>query len=70
VEDIHFMQKGAKLGYFDDFRNRRILAEREDYREYFVWARSQSEAKARLASLPKSQASTRCNMRSETSDVR
>jgi hypothetical protein len=30
-----------------------ILAEREDYREYFVWARSQNEAKTRLASLPK-----------------
>jgi len=30
-----------------------ILAEREDYREYFVWARNQSEAKTRLASLPK-----------------
>jgi hypothetical protein len=33
-----------------------ILVEREDYREYFVWARNQSEAKTRLASLPKSQA--------------
>jgi hypothetical protein len=33
-----------------------ILVEREDYREYFVWARSQSEAKTRLASLPKSRA--------------
>jgi len=32
-----------------------ILVEREDYREYFVWARNQSEAKTRLASLPKSQ---------------
>jgi hypothetical protein len=32
-----------------------ILAEREDYREYFVWARSQNEAKTRLASLPKCQ---------------
>jgi hypothetical protein len=30
-----------------------ILVEREDYREYFVWARSQSEAKTKLASLPK-----------------
>ena len=30
-----------------------ILTEREDYREYFVWARSQSEAKTKLASLPK-----------------
>ena len=30
-----------------------ILAEREDYREYFVWARNQSEAKTKLASLPK-----------------
>jgi len=29
VEKIHFMQKGAKLGYFDDFRNRRILAIRD-----------------------------------------
>ena len=47
-----------------------ILAEREDYREYFVWARNQSEAKTRLASLSKCQASTRCNMRSETSDRR
>ena len=28
-----------------------ILVEREDYREYFVWARNQSEAKTRLASL-------------------
>ena len=35
-----------------------ILVEREDYREYFVWARNQSEAKTRLASLPKSQAPT------------
>ena len=33
-----------------------ILTEREDYREYFVWARNQSEAKTRLTSLPKSQA--------------
>ena len=33
-----------------------ILTEREDYREYFVWARNQSEAKTRLASLPKCQA--------------
>jgi hypothetical protein len=33
-----------------------ILVEREDYREYFVWARSQSEAKARLAGLRKEQA--------------
>jgi hypothetical protein len=32
-----------------------ILVEREDYREYFVWAHNQSEAKTRLASLPKSQ---------------
>ncbi|MFA6371006.1 MAG: hypothetical protein WCW68_00125 [Methanothrix sp.] len=32
-----------------------MLVEREDYREYFVWARNQSEAKTRLASLPKSQ---------------
>jgi hypothetical protein len=31
-----------------------ILVEREDYREYFVWARNQSEAKTRLATLPKS----------------
>jgi hypothetical protein len=37
-----------------------ILVEREDYREYFVWARSQSEAKTRLASLPKSQAKDAC----------
>jgi len=35
-----------------------ILVEREDYREYFVWARNQSEAKTRLASLPKSQATS------------
>lgn len=28
-----------------------ILVEREDYREYFVWARNQSEAKTRSASL-------------------
>jgi len=28
-----------------------ILVEREDYREYFVWARSQSEAKTKLAGL-------------------
>ena len=35
-----------------------ILLEREDYREYFVWALNQSEAKTRLASLPKSRAST------------
>jgi len=33
-----------------------ILVEREDYKEYFVWARNQSEAKTRLASLPKCQA--------------
>ena len=33
-----------------------ILTEREDYREYFVWARNKSEAKTRLTSLPKSQA--------------
>jgi len=33
-----------------------ILVEREDYREYFVWAHNQSEAKTRLASLPKSRA--------------
>jgi hypothetical protein len=32
-----------------------ILVEREDYREYFVWARNQSEAKTRLASLAKNQ---------------
>jgi hypothetical protein len=32
-----------------------VLVEREDYREYFVWAHNQSEAKTRLASLPKSQ---------------
>jgi hypothetical protein len=32
-----------------------ILVEREDYREYFVWARNQSEAKTRLASLRKGQ---------------
>jgi len=37
-----------------------ILVEREDYREYFVWARNQSEAKTRLASLPKSRAPTAC----------
>ena len=37
-----------------------ILVEREDYREYFVWARNQSEAKTRLASLPKSQAQDAC----------
>jgi hypothetical protein len=37
-----------------------ILTEREDYREYFVWARNQSEAKTRLASLPKSQAPAAC----------
>jgi len=30
-----------------------ILVEREDYREYFVWARNQSEAKTKLANLPK-----------------
>jgi hypothetical protein len=35
-----------------------ILVEREDYREYFVWARNQSEAKTRLASLRKCQAPT------------
>jgi hypothetical protein len=35
-----------------------ILVEREDYREYFVWAHNQSEAKTRLASLPKSRAPT------------
>jgi len=35
-----------------------ILVEREDYREYFVWARNQSEAKIRLVSLPKCQAPT------------
>jgi hypothetical protein len=33
-----------------------ILAEREEYIEFFVWARSQSEAKTRLASLRKKQA--------------
>ena len=32
-----------------------ILTEREDYREYFVWAKSQNEAKARLAGLRKEQ---------------
>jgi hypothetical protein len=32
-----------------------ILVEREDFREYFVWAHNQSEAKTRLASLPKCQ---------------
>ena len=37
-----------------------ILVEREDYREYFVWARNQSEAKTRLASLPKSRAPRAC----------
>ena len=37
-----------------------ILVEREDYREYFVWARNQSEAKTRLASLPKCQAPDVC----------
>jgi hypothetical protein len=29
VEKIHFMQKGAELGYVDDFRYRRILAMRD-----------------------------------------
>lgn len=29
VEKIHFMQKGAELGYVDDIRNRRILAIRD-----------------------------------------
>lgn len=33
-----------------------ILVEREDYREYFIWARNQSDAKTRLTSLPKCQA--------------
>lgn len=33
-----------------------ILTEREDYREYFVWARNQSEAKTKLAGLRKEQA--------------
>ena len=33
-----------------------ILVEREDYREYFVWARNQSEAKTKLAGLRKEQA--------------
>jgi hypothetical protein len=33
-----------------------LLVEREDYREYFVWAKTQNEAKTKLASLPKSQA--------------
>jgi hypothetical protein len=37
-----------------------ILVEREDYREYFVWAHNQSEAKTRLASLPKSRAPDDC----------
>jgi hypothetical protein len=35
-----------------------ILVEREDYREYFVWAKSQNEAKARLAGLKKEQTSS------------
>jgi len=29
VEKIHFMEKDANLGYFDNFRNRRILAMRD-----------------------------------------
>lgn len=29
VEKVHFMEKDAKLGYFDNFRNRRILALRD-----------------------------------------
>ena len=33
-----------------------LLVEREDYREYFVWARTQNEAKTRLASLARCQA--------------
>jgi|WetSurMetagenome_2_1015567.scaffolds.fasta_scaffold04974_4 hypothetical protein len=33
-----------------------ILVEREDYREYFVWARSPSEAKTKLAGLRKEKA--------------
>ncbi len=33
-----------------------ILVEREDYREYFIWARNQSEAKTKLAGLRKEQA--------------
>ncbi|MDQ1262667.1 MAG: hypothetical protein QG575_1848 [Euryarchaeota archaeon] len=33
-----------------------ILVEREDYREYFVWAKNQSEAKTRLAGLAKARA--------------
>jgi hypothetical protein len=37
-----------------------ILVEREDYREYFVWAKNQNEAKTRLASLPKCQAKDAC----------
>jgi hypothetical protein len=37
-----------------------ILVEREDYREYFVWAKNQNEAKTRLASLPKGRAPTAC----------
>jgi hypothetical protein len=35
-----------------------ILVEREDYREYFVWARNQSEAKTKLAGLRKEQATS------------
>jgi hypothetical protein len=35
-----------------------ILTEREDYREYFVWARNQSEAKTKLAGLRKEQATS------------
>ena len=41
-----------------------ILVEREDYREYFVWAHNQSEAKTRLASLPKSWAPDACELES------
>ena len=37
-----------------------ILVEREDYKEYFVWAHNQNEAKTRLASLPKCQAKDAC----------
>jgi hypothetical protein len=37
-----------------------MLVEREDYREYFVWARNQNEAKTRLASLHRSQTPAGC----------
>ena len=37
-----------------------LLVEREDYREYFVWARTQNEAKTRLASLPRGRAPAGC----------